>query len=185
LATEDKLSPLIQRALDKISRLDLEGGGLLLEEALTLDPKNTKVMIHLFNIRKTCPEEDRFHEIAQRLLDHLSMDSATFERAGKIYDEYCHLTAQPQLSEKIYLRVSDIFSCTGHPEKAERILVRLIKAKPNLPDIPSALLKLANGYQQEGMKKKHQRCLAVLQARYPYSTEAQIAAKFNRKSVEA
>jgi len=54
---EDKISPLIEEALVNIRQLDMESGIRLLNKALAKDPDNVGVMIHLFNVRKTDPED--------------------------------------------------------------------------------------------------------------------------------
>ena len=68
-----------------------------------------------------------------------------------------------------------VLSGLGQPEKAERIMAMFLKQKPNLPGIPQALLKLADGYCQKGLPQKYQRCLLLLGKKYPDSAEGQIA----------
>ena len=51
----------------------------------------------------------------------------------------------------------------------------LMKKRPDLAGIPTALLKLASGYRQKGMRDNWKKCLAVICSRYPHSGEAQIA----------
>jgi len=46
-APEDKISPLIEKALERISELDLDGGSRLLEQVLAIDPKHTGAMTHI------------------------------------------------------------------------------------------------------------------------------------------
>ncbi len=179
--SDNKTVPLVEKGLDLISRLDLEGGCALLEDALAIDPENTRIMTHLFNARKTDPNDIRFHKISERLLEHLSSDAATFDRARKIYDEYMQLSHRNGLSDHIHLGMCDIFSATGSMKKAESILAGLIKKSPRLAGIPGSLLKLANGYRHEGKRKKYQHCLAVIRHKYPYSDEAGIAASFSRE----
>ena len=179
---EDKISPLIEEALVHIRQLDMESGIRLLNKALAKDPKNVGAMIHLFNVRKTDPEDLKFHEIARRLLNRLSLDSADFETARKVYEDYTKLTKRPRLSSQLYLRLSSIFAGLGYPEKAEGILAMLLKKRADLPGIPTALLKLANGYQQKELVAKNNKCLKILYTRYPDSPEAQIAENLLGKS---
>jgi TolA-binding protein len=54
-------------------------------------------------------------------------------------------------------------------------MAMFLKQKPDLPGIPQALLKLADGYRQKGTKQKYQRCLILLGKKYPESSEGQIA----------
>jgi membrane associated rhomboid family serine protease len=181
---EDEISPLIEDALEHISQLDMESGIRLLNKVLVKDPDNVGAMIHLFNVRKTDPEDLKFHEIARRLLNRLSLDSADFETARKVYEDYTKLTKRPRLSSELYLRLSSILAGLGYPEKAEGILVMLLKKRADLPGIPTALLKLAKGYQQKKLVAKNNQCLKILYTKYPDSPEAQIAGDLLKKSIK-
>jgi membrane associated rhomboid family serine protease len=173
----DEISPLIEKALEHVSQLDMDTGSRLLEQALAKDPGHIAAMTHLFNIYKNSPQDPRFHEIARQLLARLSGDSALHRTAGKIFEEYTSLTHRPCLSADLYFRMISVLSGLGFPEKAERIMAMFLKQRPDLPGIPAALLKLADGFRQKGMGEKHQKCLRLLGKRYPDSSESQIARK--------
>lgn len=172
---EDEVSPIIEKALQHIRQLDMETGGKLLEEALIKEPDHIGAMTHLFNVRKSDPQDPRFHEITIKLLNRLTLENNNYESAKKIFDEYTELTKRPRLSPNLYFKMIPILSRVGSPEKAERILAMFLKQKPNFPGIPTALLKLATGYRQKGVHAKYQKCLQVLDSKYPNSTEGQIA----------
>jgi membrane associated rhomboid family serine protease/TolA-binding protein len=172
---EDNVSPIIEKALQHIRQLDMETGAKLLEMALAKDPDHIDAMTYLFNVRKADAKASHFHQIAQRLLDRLSSENDHYKSAEKIFDEYTKLTKRPQLSADLYLKLIVIFSRLGRPEKAERILAMFLKQKPDFPGIPMALLKLATGYRQKGVRAKYQKCLKVLGSKYPNSAEGQIA----------
>jgi membrane associated rhomboid family serine protease len=181
----DEISPLIEKALEHVSRLDMEAGSRLLQQALTKDPGNIGAMTHLFNIHKNNPQDPRFHEIARQLLKHLTADSTRHTTAGKVFEEYTKITSRPCLSADLYLRMIAVLSGLGHPEKAERIMAMFLKQKPDLPGIPAALLKLADGFHRKGIKEKHQRCLILLGKKYPDSAEGQMARRNLHKPVPA
>jgi membrane associated rhomboid family serine protease len=172
---EDNVSPIIEKALQYIRQLDMETGAQLLEMALAKSPDHIDAMTYLFNVRKAEAKDPHFHQIAQRLLDRLSSENDHYKSVEKIFDEYTKLTKRPQLSADLYLKLIVIFSRLGHPEKAERILAMFLKQKPDFPGIPMALLKLATGYRQKGVRAKYQNCLKVLGSNYPNSAEGQIA----------
>jgi membrane associated rhomboid family serine protease len=172
---EDEISPLIEKALLHIRQLDMETGGRLLEQALMKAPEHIVAMTHLYNVRRTDPQDPRFHAIAGQLLNRLTLENAHFKAAGNIFDDYSKLTKRPRLSSELYFRMILVLSGSGFPEKAERILAVFLKQKPNFPGIPRALLKLAGGYRQKGIKSKYQKCLNLLGKRYPDSLEGQIA----------
>jgi membrane associated rhomboid family serine protease len=180
----DDISPLIEQALERVSQLDMEAGSRLLEQALTKDPSHIGAMTHLFNIHKNSPQDPRFHEIARRLIDRLSIDSTQHRTAGQIFEEYTKVAGRPCLSADLYLRMIVVLSGLGHPEKAERIMAMFLKQKPDLPGVPQALLKLADGYRQKGTTQKYQRCLILLGKRYPDSAEGQIARRQLQKPAQ-
>ena len=181
----DDISPLIEKALERVSQLDMEAGSRLLEQVLTKDPGHIGAMTHLFNIHKNNPRDPRFHEIARRLIDRLTIDSTQHRAAGQIFEEYTKITGQPCLSADLYLRMIVVLSGLGQPEKAERIMAMFLKQKPDLPGIPQALLKLADGYHKKGTTQKYQRCLILLGKRYPDSAEGQIARRQLQKPAQA
>ena len=181
----DEISPLIEKALEHVSQLDMEAGSRLLEQVLAKDPAHIGAMTHLFNIHKNSPRDPRFHEIARRLIDCLTIDSTQHRTAGQIFEEYTRIAGRPCLSADLYLRMIGVLSGLGHPEKAERIMAMFLKQKPNLPGIPQALLKLADGYRQKGTRQKYQRCLILLDKKYPDSTEGQIARRQLQKPAQA
>ncbi len=172
---EDEISPIIEKALQHIRQLDMESGSKLLEQALAKDPRNIGVMTHLYNARKTDPQDPRFHEITGKILSRLTLDRAHYKAAGKIFNEYTKLTSRPSLSVELYFKMISILAGLGHPEKAERILAMFIKQKPDFPGIPNALLKLATGYRHKGVNLKYQKYLQLIHKRYPDSSESEIA----------
>lgn len=172
---EDEISPIIEKALQHIRQLDMETGSKYLEQALVKDPEHIGAMTHLFNARKTDPQDPRFHEITMKFLGRLTRDRTHYKTAGKIFTEYTKLTKRPRLSADLYFKMASILAGLGHPEKAERILAMFIKQKPDFPGIPSALLKLATGYHQKGVNLKYQKFLQVIDKKYPNSSEGEIA----------
>jgi membrane associated rhomboid family serine protease len=179
---EDEISPIIEKALQHIRQLDMETGAGYLEQALAKDPEHIGAMTHLYNARKTEPQDQRFHDITRTLLTRLTRDKTHHKTAAKIFDEYTRLTKGPGLSSDLCFKMVSIFTGLGYPEKAERILAMIIKRKPDFPGIPGALLKLATGYRQKGGHSKSQKYLHVITRKYPDSTESEIARRQLTKS---
>jgi len=172
---EDEISPLLEKALGHMSRLEMEEGAVLLHEILDKDPENVSALKPLFDIYKTKPDEVQFHELAKRLLMLLSKDRARDTMTIDVYNEYIRHTKKPRLSAVLYLRIISIFSAQGQPENAEPILAVFLKKKPDLPGLAAALLKLANGYKNTGNLKKQRKCLEVLCSKYAHTSEARLA----------
>ena len=173
----DEISPLIEKALNHIAELDMETGRQLLEQVLEKEPQNNDALIHLFNIYKLNPEEEKFHQVARKLIFALTRNYNTYEKAHQIYNEYIGYTRHPRLSPQLYIQLSIMFAATGHLENAVKIITMLLKKVPDSPGMPTALLKLARAYRQKGMAIKGRRCLELLCNKYPESTEAQLARK--------
>jgi membrane associated rhomboid family serine protease len=176
-APEDEISPLLEKALKHIAELDMETGRQLLEQVLAKDPENIDALTHLFNVYKLDPENEDFHRTAKKLIFQLSRSYNTYEKAHHIYHEYVSHARHPRLSPEMYVQLSSMFSATGHLENAVKILTLLVKKVPQFPGIPTALLKLAQAYRQNGMEIKGEKCLQLICHKYPESSEARIARK--------
>ncbi len=173
----DEISPLIEKALQHIAELDMEAGRQLLEKVLAKEPDNIDALTHLFNVYKLDPEDDKFHQVTQKLIFELARSYNTYEKAHQIYSEYIRHTSRPRLSPQLYIQLSMMFAATGHLEKSVKILTMVLKKVPDSPGLPTALLKLAGAYNQKGMAMNGNRCLKLICNKYPESTEAQMARK--------
>jgi len=171
----DEISPLMEKALKHIAELDMATGRLVLKQVLDKEPENIDALTHLFHVDKLDPEGDRFHGTAKKLIFQLSRSYHTYEKAHRIYHEYIRHTSHPRLTPQLYVQLSAMFAASGHIENAVKILTLLLKKVPESPGIPSALLKLARAYRQNGMATKGQKCLQLLCHKYPDSTEARVA----------
>ena len=174
---EDDIAPLMEQALKHIAELDMKRGCQLLSQVLAKDPENIDALTHIFNVTKLDPETEGFHAAANKLIYQLSRRYNTYDKAHKIYQEYVGLTHRPQLAPQLYLQLSAMFAATGHLENAVKIITLLLKKMPESPGIPTALLKLARAYRQNGMALKGHKCLQLLCHKYPESTEAHVARK--------
>ncbi len=172
---EDEISPMIEKALRYIGELEMEKARQLLEQVLEKAPDNHVALLHLFNIDKIDPENRKFHSSAINLLNYYSRTRETHADAYNIYKEYTGLARHPKLPPNLYLKLSSAFSNIGHIKISEQILFMLIKKKPDLPGIPQALLKLADGYKKYETVDKRQKCLKFICKKYPGSVEARIA----------
>ena len=177
----NELSFLIEKALQCISDLDMEGGRRYLRQALTKDPGNIDALMHLFNIEKQHPESHEFHDVTKSLLSLLIRNIDTHEVAYKTYEEYIRLAKHPRLSPELYLRMSTISCEMGQLESAGRILTALINKQLHLPGISTSLLKLAAAYRERGMISNWERYGQMICSRYADSPEARII----RESIKA
>ena len=174
---EDEITPLMGSALECISELELEKARGILEEILEKDPGNPEALTHLFNIDKNTPQDRKFHATTKRVLSVMRQTKADPQQAYDIYQEYIHLTHKPSLSADLYLYICTICAANGNLEDAKRILASLLRRKADLSGIPAALVKLADAYRRKGKQDAWKKCMHVLFARYPDSSEAQMARK--------
>jgi membrane associated rhomboid family serine protease len=172
---KEKIAPLLEKAMESISRLDMQSARSLLEEVLTIDPHNRAALKHLFNVDKLKPDDDRFHKTAARLLLQYINDNQGHETLHKIYRDYRNVSKGLRLSPDLLLQISSTFSSHGYLEESERILAFLLKSRPEFQKLPSGILKLAQAYIKKGMKDKGKKCLAIIVRKYPQSPEAQLA----------
>jgi membrane associated rhomboid family serine protease len=172
---KEKVAPILEEAMEAISRLDMQGARPLLEEVLTIDPQNRAALSHLFNIDKLKPDDDRFHKTAAKLFHHLINDDQAYETLYRAYEEYRGISKRMRLSPDLLLQISSTFSSHGYIEESERIIALLLKSRPEFQKLPTGILKLAQAYLERGMKDKGKKCLAIIGRKYPQSPEARIA----------
>jgi membrane associated rhomboid family serine protease len=170
-----KVPGLLEEALQRIGKLDMNGARPLLEQVLEIDPSNRDAITHLFNIEKLSPQDKAFHKTASRLLRHLSHDSNAHEILYKIYKEYCSISKPPRLSLNLLSHVASVFTVHGYLPEAENILALLFRNRPGLQEIPTGILNLARAYLKRGMSEKGKKCLKIICQKYPESAESQIA----------
>jgi membrane associated rhomboid family serine protease len=172
---KEKIAPLLEKAMESISRLDMQGARPLLEEVLTIDSHNRSALIHLFNIDKLNPEDEGFHRTAAKLFHHLINDDHAYETLHKIYQEYRSTVKTIRLSPDLLIQIATVFSSHGHMEDSEKIMALLLKSRPEFQKLPTGILKLAQAYLGKGMRDKGRKCLMIIRQRYPESSEARIA----------
>ena len=172
----DEISPMIEKALDHIGKLELAEGREVLEQALLKDPINITVMTHLFNTLKNTPDDVRFHTLTRDLTSVLITRPATHRTALQVLKDYEIIAGKlPKLSPEVFVRVSILYAQTEQPEASNRILSAIIKQKPDLPSLPPAILKLADSYKKAGQMKESDSCLKIIIEKFPGSRESQMA----------
>ena len=172
----DEISPMIEKALEHIGKMEFEAGRAVLEQALLKDPSNVPVMTHLFNTLKNTPDDKRFHTLTKDLIGVLITKPATQRTALKVFNDYETIVGRlPKLSPETYVRIGVLFAHDAQPEASSRILTAIMRQKPNLPSIPPAILKLADSYKKAGQIKESNHCLQMIIEKFPGSRESQMA----------
>ncbi|MBP1725387.1 MAG: hypothetical protein H6Q51_685 [Deltaproteobacteria bacterium] len=173
---EEQVS-LLDEALEKLGKLDMDGARVLLERVLERDPVNTKALTHLFHIDKLQPESERFHATASRLFLRLTNDKGEHRSVYPIFQEYVRLAPRLRLDQQLLFRISSVLAAQGHPEDGERIMAVLLRSHPRSAGIPTGILNLARAYLHLGKSDRGRECLQVICRKYPESSECHIARK--------
>jgi membrane associated rhomboid family serine protease len=173
---EEQVS-LLDEALEKLGKLDMDGARVVLERVLEKDPGNTKALTHLFHIDKLQPESERFLATASRLFLRLTNDKAEHASVYTIFQEYVRLAPRLRLDQQLLFRISSVLAAQGRPEDGERIMAVLLRSDPRAPGIPTGILNLARAYLHLGKSDKGRKCLQVICRKYPESSECHIARK--------
>jgi tetratricopeptide (TPR) repeat protein len=172
---KEKIPSILEKALERMGELDMDGARSLLEEVLAIDPNNRDALTHLFNVDKLDPQGERFHKTASKLLLRLSRDREGHEVLYSTYNEYCRISRRPRFSLNLLFRISSILSAQGHLKESEKIMALLMRKNPKFQKLPGGILNLARAYLRMGMGEKGKECLKIICQRYPESSESQIA----------
>jgi hypothetical protein len=176
-APEDKLSPLIAEALEHMGRLEMRQAQELFEQVLEMEPDHRETLTHLFNIHKLNPESERFHTATKRLLGVLLGDVQTHPAALAHYTTYADLVGRPALSIPMYLQIAGLMAATGKVDSAEKIVLAVLKRKPDSPGLPASLIKVAHAFRKNGQTDRWQRYRSLICKCYPESVEAVIISR--------
>ena len=172
---EDEISPLLEKALQSIEKLEMEQARSYLTQILSKDPNNQVALTHQYNIEKLAPQSLSFHQAAAQLLQFYSSRRETYQQAFNLYQDYISLAKKPKLSPDIYIRLGSAFSGIGKADLAGKIFQMLLQKRPSQPGLPEGLLKLAAAEKNRGNLALWKKYLSLVYKNYPDTTEARIA----------
>jgi membrane associated rhomboid family serine protease len=172
----DEISPLIEQAMEKQGRLDLQGARRLLEQVLAKEPGHLRALQLLFTLELHQPENRQFHAAAGRLLEKLCSSQETVPQVCAVYRQYCAAARPQRLVLSLYLKLGLAHIEAGELDISERLLSALLRQKPETAGLPQALLRLADALRRKNAGDKSKRWLQALRATYPESPQARIAA---------
>ena len=174
-APENGVPLLLEQALSHFSRLEMEEGCRLLDQALAKEPSNHTVLAQLFKVLRNDPANPRFLRHAEVFLGLLVRHSSTHDEALQVHGDFLKAAGRLALSAELSARLSTVYVDRGELQPAEHLLAAAIRRQPELPAIPSALLKLARGYQKAGNTARYVYCLKLLLKRFPGANEGKVA----------
>jgi membrane associated rhomboid family serine protease len=179
---KEQISPLMEKAMDRIQNLDMAEARRLLLEILAIDENNMAALNQLFHIDKLQPESENFHKTASKLIMLLSRVRGTEERLYKTYSEYSSLVEKPRLNADLLLRLSFIFSTSVHIDESEKIIDHVLRNFGTHPQVPLALLNVATENEKRGRHDRSVYFLQILRKRYPQSQQAVTAERMLNRS---
>jgi membrane associated rhomboid family serine protease len=171
-APRDKVTPLMDRAMEHMGRLEMERAQDLFEEVLALSPGHVAALTHLFNIHKLNPETADFHQAARNLLAAQLNIPAGHSDAVAIYASYADRVRRPSLPISMYLQIAAAMIATNNAEGAEKIVLSIMKHKPDQPALPSTLARLSQAFHDQGRLDRWRRIRRLICKYYPESAEA-------------
>ncbi|MBT8491199.1 MAG: rhomboid family intramembrane serine protease, partial [Deltaproteobacteria bacterium] len=181
----EKISPLMEKAMDRIQNLDMAEARRLLLEILIIDENNRAALNQLFHIDKLQPESENFHKTASKLIMLLSRTRGAEERLCETYQEYSRLVEKSGLNVDLLLRLSFIFSTSGHIGNSEKIMDHVLLNFGTHPQVPVALLNVATENEKQGRHDESVHFLQILRDRYPQSQQAVMAERMMDRTREA
>jgi membrane associated rhomboid family serine protease len=169
---EDRVSPLMDQALELLGNLEMDQARDRLEAILEISPDHPEALNHLFNIHKLNPDSAAFHETTGQLLKVWLKHSDTHPQALVLYRTYRGITRRPSLSIPLYLQIAGIMAGNGETADAERIVLAIFKQKPQTPGLPASLIKLAKAFHASGQLDRWTRYRRLVCQHFPDSVEA-------------
>ena len=168
---QKKIEKHIEHGLQAMAALDFPKARASMEKALALDLKNRQVITHLFNIEKIEPQSDSFQQSANRLLQILGSNRATFPEMVKVAQEYSSLVKDNNLSAEINCTLIHAFCEQRLLPEARVIMAHLLKKSATFARIPESLLCLAKAYRVQEQDGPCRECLKILCTRFPDAPE--------------
>ena len=169
---EDKVSPLIEKALTSLEKLDLESAEKLLQQALAHEPENANALFHLYNIHKLDPEKNEFHATTEKLLRVLGRNPENHAKMCRIFQEYRDLAKKPRLTAELCAIMAVAYFCQGRRNTCKQLLALMIQKWPAALGIPKTLARLIELARQQDLKEEEQRFKKLLTVKFPQSSEA-------------
>ncbi len=169
---ESNIPGYLEEAMACSGRLEFDNAKKILEKALEEEPGNTVVLEQLYKTVKAEPESSQFHITTRKILSLLSRKRENYSLIHRIYTDYAAVAKVPKLPAKLFIKLCSIFATLGHTDKTEKILLLFLRKKPDTPQIPDALFKLALAFKKSGDHKKFTYYKKILTVKYPGTNEA-------------
>lgn len=173
----DLFNEQYSQAINKIASLDFTAAKIILKELDRLYPDNIDVQTQLFNIVKHHPD-DELHHYANQILSLKNIQRLSEIQLFNTYQEYIKKSPRTLLKAEQLLNLAIRFANASHIDEAEKIIVFLVKRKPEYKRNAEGLMILINQFKKANETKKTMQYYSILEKCYPGSKEFQLAQQF-------
>lgn len=163
-----------KQGMQHLAAMELDAARAIFEQLHAQHPEDHTPLLQLYNIAKLNPASEDFHSRAHALLALPGNDAATLKLVHNTYREYTE-TAQPgpRFQPEQLMGLAIRFAAGGWMEDAEKMVMHIVRRKPDFSRNPEAIMALANGWRRQGQVETGRKYLALLLQRYPDSVQAQ------------
>ncbi len=177
---------LVESGLKQVDELiadyKLPAARRLLEKLSELAPLNDEVKRASYTVWKYDPKHEFFHATAAELLDRPGNDDETNDEVATLFDDYMAVTqGQPNLPDKMFLRLSRRFSGMSRLVDAALIVNLFLQRDKMHEDLPTSMLALSQAYLLADKPNKAFDYSERLLELFPTSTERSAARRIIRK----
>ncbi|MBI2792251.1 MAG: rhomboid family intramembrane serine protease [Gammaproteobacteria bacterium] len=172
----------LAEAISEISLLNYSSAKNILYQLLDEYPTNKEIHFQLFNIVKTNPGSEEYHDIVQKIFSIKDSSRSTVAMINLVFKNYLR-RAQPTIrfDIEIFIGLLQRFRKAGYYDDAEKILKVLIKHN-NEDQLSEVLareqLLLARSYLMKNDKVQGDRLLVWLIETFPHTESAKQAKSF-------
>jgi len=175
----DKLEKLLESGMGKLTELDLVNARKDFDQILAIEPGNKIALRQLFEIDKTSPQSDLFHQSTSRLLHSLKNENS--EDYLNIFEEYRRITGKPRVTIEILEQITHLYLTAHDYPKASPCISAILKRTPDNSKLPGFILALAQGYRKTNKTTEADKCYRLLAARWATTREGLAAAEYLKR----
>jgi predicted Zn-dependent protease len=170
-----------ERAVALAQSGQLEGAVALLDQLTARRPDDYELLMEAYKIARLAPGSDHYHRIANRVLALPAGNHAALEAVTETFREYMQIAQpRPRLSVARAADLAQTFSAAGLLGESERLAEMLAKQEAPRPEVAAALLAVAEALLRAGQRKRAERWLQLVVARYPGSPQGDRARALTR-----
>ncbi len=175
----DKFEKLLESGMRKLTDLDLVNARKDFDQVLAIEPGNKIALRQLFEIDKTSPRSELFHQSTQRLLR--SLRNGNPEDYINFFEEYSRIADKPRATIEILEQITHLYLTTHNYAKAAQCISTILKRTPDNSKLPGFVLALAQGYHKTNKTTNAHKCYRLLTSRWATTREGLVGAEYLKR----